>query len=81
MTREELCLNVKKLNLPATMFSIEGKIAYGVNLDKYSNGTWRVFILDERGNYSMDESFRSENQANDYFYSLLVKLAGFSQYK
>ena len=72
MTREELFLKIDELNIPKDFYSIQGRLAQ-VNLDKYSDGTWRVFIMVDQGEYINDDTFIYEEQAYDYFYSLLVK--------
>jgi hypothetical protein len=75
MSRQELLLKIEELNVPSSLYSIQGKLAYGVNLDCYQKNMWRVFILDERGNYIEDQSFVSEDKANDCFFQLLNKIA------
>jgi hypothetical protein len=50
MTVKELQEKLEALGLPPDLYSLDGHTAYGITMYMNPNGTWRVYILDERGN-------------------------------
>ncbi len=74
MTLKEFNAKVKELNIPDNSYSLAGKLVEGFVFEKTDRNRWRVFHF-ERGNYTMEETFYIEENAYDYFFSLLEKLS------
>ncbi len=76
MTVADLQAKIKELGFPDNYFSFNGKEAWGINLCYYNyNNKWRVYSIDERGNYSNDETFRLLEDACDFVYANILKSA------
>jgi len=78
MTKNELEFQIKKMGIPPTSFSLDGKLICGIVLDssEYSR-FWRVFDRDEKGRYNDERHFYSEEEACDYMYSLILSIEKF----
>ncbi len=77
MNRTELLKKIKELGVPASFYSLEGCLIYGTVLDPMIEPGWyRVFEHDERGGFSKEEKFNSEEKACDYAYKLISITAG-----
>jgi predicted esterase len=74
MNKEDFLNELKKLNLPAGLYSLNGPLVQGINLEKVESG-WRVFSLGDRGSYDDDQTFIYEEDALDHMYDLLKQAA------
>ena len=62
-----------ELGMPPSIYSLDGNIINGIVLDKMIESDWyRVFYLDERGNYREEKYFDSEDKACNYMYELIL---------
>jgi hypothetical protein len=59
-----------KENIPQIHWGIPGQFAPGSAfwLNQNENGIWEVYYQDERGNKKTIETFKSEENACDFFY-------------
>ena len=77
MSRDELLKRLFELNIPASIYSFDGKWISGVVFEKFDDKRWRVYECGDRGECSNDLMFLSEERAYDYMYALLEKRAIF----
>jgi hypothetical protein len=76
MKKEDLLTKAKELKIPESLYSIDGKrIAAGLIMEKYNEREWIVYHFDDHGRHENEDRFLYEEQAYDYLFELMKKLA------
>ena len=75
MNTEELGIKIKALGISPRYYSLDGELINDASvLDKFiEDGWYRVFYLDEKGNYRKEQKIDSEEKACEYIYDLFAK--------
>ncbi|MGB9780295.1 hypothetical protein SAMN02745195_02439 [Thermoanaerobacter uzonensis DSM 18761] len=75
MNLKELKEKLIKNNIPQEWWGIPGQFAPSSDfwLEQNGDGTWIVYYQDERGNKDTIKTFKSEEEACEFFYDLVTK--------
>jgi len=72
MNRDELKVKLDELNIPISHYSLYGIrnpdtiiLEWGIK--------WRIFFFDEKGSEYKSVSFKTESEACEYFYKMMVR--------
>jgi hypothetical protein len=66
MNRQELKIELDKLHVPRSNYSLDGSIQTNASILDHAHGHWIIFSVDERGNRSEEKTFQSEDEACAY---------------
>ncbi len=71
MNKKELKAKIESLNIPKTIYSLEGGLPDNMFTLEEAYGLWKVYHS-ERGKRMGEVLFYSEEEACDYFYKTLL---------
>ena len=77
MNTKDMVEQLRKIGVPAKWYRINGHLASDTYFFNQIYHYWEVFYFDEKGNQNNYHKFFKEEEACEYFYSLLKKEAKF----